>query len=220
MPGILRWPGHTKAGSVSDEPICGVDVLPTFCEIAGVEVPTDRKIDGTSFLPVFEGEKIQRKTPLYWHFIRSGSEVKVAMRDGDWKIEARIRLPVDIADKVVRKKKGKKGRPSEGLVSDKEGWVTIANLQAIADVTRVDMEMYKVAELTGFELYNLKKDIGESKDLKEIETARYAGMKEALIKMYREVKEESPAWPEWVWPRVEGKRIEWPKYKALIRPPK
>lgn len=226
VPGILRWPGHTQAGSVSDEPVGGVDVLPTFCEIADADLPTDRKIDGTSFMPLFAGEKIQRKTPLYWHFIRSGSEVKVAMREGDWKLEARVRIPAELADQVVQKKKGGEvgkagaGKPSEAMLSDKKGWVTIAKLRGTADVTGIDMEMYKVAELTGFELYNLKADVAESRDLKEVETARYEGMKEDLIKMYREVREESPVWPEWEWPRVESKRIEWPAYKAMIRPPK
>ncbi len=29
-----RWHGHTKQGSTSMEPISGVDVLPTLCELA------------------------------------------------------------------------------------------------------------------------------------------------------------------------------------------
>ncbi len=213
VPGILRWPGHTRPGSVSDEPVSGVDVLPTFCAIAGAELPSDRKIDGSNFLPLFEGGEIVRETPLYWHFIRSRSEVKVAMREGDWKLEARIKLPAELAGKLAGKSKGE-------LVSDEKGWVTMAKLRATADLTTDDMEMYKLAELTGFELYNLKDDLGETKDLKEVETARYAGMKETLLELYDEVREESPVWPEWEWPRFESERIEWPKYKAMIRPPK
>ncbi|MDZ4851713.1 MAG: sulfatase-like hydrolase/transferase [Pirellulaceae bacterium] len=88
VPGILRWPGKTKAGSVSDEPICGVDFLPTVCEITGIEPPSDRKLDGASFLPVIDGQPIVRTTPLYWHFPRGVGEPKVAMRIGDWKILA------------------------------------------------------------------------------------------------------------------------------------
>lgn len=213
VPGILRWPGHSKPGSVSDEPVSGVDVLPTFCAIAGADVPSDRKIDGASFLPVFEGGKIQRNTPLYWHFIRSSSEVKVAIREGDWKLEARIKLPADLAKRLAGKNKGE-------LVTDDKGWVTMSKLRGTADVSKDDMEMYKLAELTGFELYNLKEDLEETEDLKAAETARFEGMKEDLTKLYREVREESPVWPEWKWPRVESKRIEWPEYKALIRPPK
>ena len=92
VPGIVRWPGKTPPGLVSDEPICGVDVLPTLCEIAGVEPPTDRAIDGTSLMPLLRGESIQRKTPLYWQYNRALGWAKVVMRDGDWKILADEKL--------------------------------------------------------------------------------------------------------------------------------
>ncbi|MEZ6048066.1 MAG: sulfatase-like hydrolase/transferase [Planctomycetaceae bacterium] len=51
VPGIIRWPGHVEAGSTSAEPICGVDVLPTVCALAGVEVTVDKKLDGANLLP-------------------------------------------------------------------------------------------------------------------------------------------------------------------------
>ncbi len=90
VPGIIRWPGHTKPGQVSDEPVCGVDLLPTLCEIAGIPVPQDRAIDGTSFLPIFDDKPIQRKTPLYWQFNAARGKPKVCMRIGDWKILATL----------------------------------------------------------------------------------------------------------------------------------
>ncbi|GIW81547.1 MAG: arylsulfatase [Gemmatales bacterium] len=90
VPGIVRWPGHTKPGSVSDEPVSGVDLLPTLCAITGIDVPKDRAIDGASFLPVLEGKSIERKTPLYWQFLYASSRPKVALRDGDWKILAHL----------------------------------------------------------------------------------------------------------------------------------
>lgn len=90
VPGILRWPGKTKPGSVSDEPVCGVDFLPTACAIAGIEPPRDRKLDGASFLPVLDGKPVARSTPLYWHFNRASSDAKVALRVGDWKILATL----------------------------------------------------------------------------------------------------------------------------------
>jgi arylsulfatase A len=90
VPGIVRWPGRTKPGSASDEPVCGVDFLPTACAIAGIDPPRDRALDGASFLPILRGEPIVRRTPLYWHFNRATSEVKAAMRVGDWKILATL----------------------------------------------------------------------------------------------------------------------------------
>jgi arylsulfatase A len=88
VPGIVRWPGKVMAGRVSDEPVCGVDFLPTVCDIVGVKQPSDRPLDGTSLGPLFSGQSIARREPLYWHFNRAAGEFQVALRAGDWKILA------------------------------------------------------------------------------------------------------------------------------------
>ena len=64
VPGIIRWPGHADAGSESDEPVSAVDWLPTFCELAEGKVPTDRKLDGASLLPVLDGADPSQATAL------------------------------------------------------------------------------------------------------------------------------------------------------------
>ena len=56
-----------------------VDVLPTLCEIVGIDPPEN--LDGTSFLPLLEGKPFRRKRPLYWFFYRTSPEI--AMRVGD-----------------------------------------------------------------------------------------------------------------------------------------
>ncbi len=88
VPGIIRWPGHVVAGSESDTPVIGSDIFSTICDIVGVALPTDRTIDGASFLPVFDGKPIARKQPLYWRNHLAPEQYRVAMRDGDWKIIA------------------------------------------------------------------------------------------------------------------------------------
>ncbi|MBI5394664.1 MAG: sulfatase-like hydrolase/transferase [Verrucomicrobia bacterium] len=90
VPGIVRWPGKTQPGSASDEPVCGVDFLPTACAIAGIEPPRDRALDGANFLPVLKGKPVARSKPLYWHFNRASSDAKVALRAGDWKLLATL----------------------------------------------------------------------------------------------------------------------------------
>jgi arylsulfatase A len=86
VPGILRWPGHTKPGQLSREPFTSLDLLPSFCQLAGVARPADRAIDGSSFLPMLDGKPIERRTPLFWHYYRSIGAPKAAMRQGDWMI--------------------------------------------------------------------------------------------------------------------------------------
>jgi arylsulfatase A len=86
VPGIARWPGHIKAGRQVDVPVCSLDLLPTFCELAGVKVPSDRKYDGVSLAPLFEDKPFKREKPLFWHYFLAISKPQVAMRDGAWKI--------------------------------------------------------------------------------------------------------------------------------------
>ncbi len=86
VPGIIRWPGKTQPGQVCSAPICGLDVLPTLCKAAGIQQPTDRAIDGSCILPIFDSKPIKRKTPLYWQYDRPLGWAHLAMRDGDWKI--------------------------------------------------------------------------------------------------------------------------------------
>jgi arylsulfatase A len=88
VPGIVRWPGHTPAGAESSEPICGTDVLPTLCAIAGLNLPANRPIDGESIVPALHGRTFTRHRPLYWQYDNAIGRPKVAMRQGEWKILA------------------------------------------------------------------------------------------------------------------------------------
>lgn len=86
VPGIVRWPGTIKAGSVSDTPVIGSDIFPTICETLNIPLPNDRTIDGTSLLPLFSDQSIKREQPLYWRNHLAPTQFRVGMRIGDWKI--------------------------------------------------------------------------------------------------------------------------------------
>jgi len=174
VPGIIRWPGRVKPGTVSKEPVSGVDLLPTLCEVTGIPQPKDRKIDGTSWLPILRGKPIKRKTPLYWQFNVARTEPKVALRIGDWKILATLTGPT---------------------------------IKPFGDIRPGDQKAIKTAKLDSFLLFNLRKDIGETTDLSSREPERLKTMAAVLRRMYRDVRDESPTWPAWTWPRKEGKRI-------------
>lgn len=185
VPGIIRWPGRVKAGSTSDEPVCGVDLLPTLCEITGLKPPLDRRLDGTSILPLLAGRELSRDKPLYWQFNYAPTDPAVALRRGDWKILAKL-----------------SERPE----------------RAAASITEAMTLALKHAEPTGFELYNLKDDIGETTDLAAREPQKLAELRELLVSQFREVQRETPVWPAWEFPRYEAGRIEWPDYVAKPLP--
>ena len=94
IPFIAWWPGHIKAGTVSDLPFAFYDLMPTFCDIAGVKnfrkSYTNRSLpgdcfDGLSIAPTLLGDntKQQRHEHLYWEFHETD---QIAVRRGDWKL--------------------------------------------------------------------------------------------------------------------------------------
>ncbi|MEM8735705.1 MAG: arylsulfatase [Planctomycetota bacterium] len=81
-PLIARWPGQIEADSVSSLISAHWDMLPTFCELAKVDPPS--QIDGISIVNELtgDGEQAQHEY-LYWEFYERGG--KRAARIGDWK---------------------------------------------------------------------------------------------------------------------------------------
>ncbi len=68
VPFIARWPGKIAAGRV-DKTAClsAVDLLPTFCEIAGAKLPSSYRPDGVSQVAALMGKgKARREKPLFW----------------------------------------------------------------------------------------------------------------------------------------------------------
>lgn len=71
VPLFVVWPGVVEAGSRCSVPVIGVDLYPTFCEIAGADLPEQPR-DGTSLVPLLKGDATAAETfadrPLFWHF--------------------------------------------------------------------------------------------------------------------------------------------------------
>jgi arylsulfatase A len=88
VPGLVRWPGHIRAETVSDVPVIGTDIFTTVCAIAGIPVPADRTIDGADMRPAFDGKPVARAHPLYWRTHIASPTCRAALRIGDWKIVA------------------------------------------------------------------------------------------------------------------------------------
>lgn len=89
VPMIVRWPGKINKNSNNATPVISHDLFPTFCEVAGINVPDKPNIDGVSILPVLTGEKKLDREALYWHFphYRVGDIVPFSIiRDGEWKL--------------------------------------------------------------------------------------------------------------------------------------
>jgi len=66
VPFIVRWPGHTPAGTVCNEPVHGCDLLPTFAELASAQTGAVYGVSIASLLRDPTNKLPER--PLLWHF--------------------------------------------------------------------------------------------------------------------------------------------------------
>ena len=90
VPFLVRWPGQIKPGTLSDTPVCSIDVFPTILDAVGVTAPTDREIDGLSLLPLLRsaGQTPLKRDELIWHFphYRHAPGPYSILRKGNWKL--------------------------------------------------------------------------------------------------------------------------------------
>lgn len=94
IPFIAWWPGRVQAGTTSDLQFAFYDLMPTFCDLAGVKnfrkrytnraLPGDG-FDGISIAPTLLGnaDKQQLHDHLYWEFHETD---QIGVRRGDWKL--------------------------------------------------------------------------------------------------------------------------------------
>lgn len=85
VPWSVRWPGKIKPGSVIEDPVISLDILPTVVEAIGESVDPAWKLDGTSFLGLMTGgADALPERPLFWR--QHGSTGERAIRIGNWKL--------------------------------------------------------------------------------------------------------------------------------------
>lgn len=138
VPFVARWPGKIEAGAVdSTSLISAVDLLPTFCDIAGIQLPDTYQPDGLSQVSTLLGEAYPlRVKPLFWKMNarwpmeenRPDHWVSYAVVHHGWKLVANDDLSYvelyDIAEDVYEKKdlKEEHGDVVRNLVDQIKGW--------------------------------------------------------------------------------------------------
>jgi len=87
VPMIVRFPGVVPPGTVCREPATTADLLPTFCEAAGVPLP-EQPIDGASLLPLLKNPNASlKREAIYFHYPHyHHSRPAGAIRAGHWKL--------------------------------------------------------------------------------------------------------------------------------------
>lgn len=94
-PLIIKWPGHTKAGTTTDVPVISTDFYSTILDMIGSTTLQhgDNGADGTSLVPLLNnqapGDNLKDRA-LYWHFPHYSNHGMQspggAIRYGDFKL--------------------------------------------------------------------------------------------------------------------------------------
>jgi arylsulfatase A-like enzyme len=138
VPFIARWPGKIAAGKIDNTSlISAVDLLPTFCEIAGVTLPNDYRPDGISQVDGLKGQggKLRAK-PLFWKFdspwparkTQPDHWVSYAVMSENWKLVANTDSSYvelyDLVQDPYEKTDLKDSKPKQvkGLLKELESW--------------------------------------------------------------------------------------------------
>lgn len=147
VPFIARWPGSIPEGTVSDEPITAMDLLPTLTQLAGGAVPGDRVLDGKNIWPLLAGMP-EAKSPHEAIYYLRGRSV-AGIRVGDWKY-----LVDDVSEMKVAKVLVEL-TPEEQQLPRKERNSLIKERRRVASLKRGPTAA----------LYHLREDLGEQNNL-------------------------------------------------------
>ena len=94
VPFIVNGPG-IRAGSRVEGNIYLLDILPTVCDLAGIEIPST--VNGVSFKPVLMGEKETVREVQYGVYCGGTKPGMRSVMKGDWKL-----IKYDMMDGAVR----------------------------------------------------------------------------------------------------------------------
>ena len=94
VPLVVKGPG-IKAGSRARGNIYLLDLLSTFCDLAGIPAPATN--EGVSFKPVLEGKRETVRDVVYGAFCGGTKPGMRAVKQGDWKL-----VKFDVLDGAVR----------------------------------------------------------------------------------------------------------------------
>ena len=138
VPFVARWPGTVPAGKTDETTVlAAVDLLPTFCKLAGAAVPERAKPDGEDRSAALLGTPLNgRSRPLFWEYgrndkffgyptVKNGAREgdrspNVAVLDGSWKLLVNADgSRVELYDVVADPKESQNRAADRPVVSDR-----------------------------------------------------------------------------------------------------
>lgn len=120
VPAIAWWPGCIQAG-ITSALACGMDLMPTFMELAGLPQEKGNALDGRSLVPLFNGENWVDQRNVFWEYRNQG-----AVRQGHWKlvvVDGKVHL-FDLSKDLAEQNNLAEERPemTRSLLTDWRQW--------------------------------------------------------------------------------------------------
>ncbi len=161
VPLIVRWPGRVKPASVSDQTVCLTDWFATFAGMLEQAIPADSAEDSVDLMPVLAGKPLEG--PLREATVHHSVCGQFAIRMGDWKL-------------IEGSGDGDYPRNAQGQM-DVKSW-DLAKDPATGKWTKLDYFDFKPD--AQHQLFNLKADPGETRNLAAEQPERVARMLQRL----------------------------------------
>lgn len=101
VPFYMKYPAYTKGNKDIAAVSAHIDILPTLSEICNVALPSNKKIDGKSLVPLIKGQKIAMKDrELFFYWTRKSPEryFNMALQNGPYKLVAHTGYNASIND--------------------------------------------------------------------------------------------------------------------------
>ena len=105
VPCVMWGPGRIPAGTVCDQLMSTIDILPTIAAITGEPLPTENKIDGLDLSHLLTGKDSAQSREEFVHYTSQGK--LEGIRQGNWKL---------LVKKPKRNRRNKDAKPASAQV--------------------------------------------------------------------------------------------------------
>jgi arylsulfatase A-like enzyme len=85
VPAIMRWPGHLKPGSSSQQVMTMMDYFPTLTGAAGVKPGNKLPMDGKNLWPAITSGKVEPRDDIFFA-VESNNALRFAVHRREWKL--------------------------------------------------------------------------------------------------------------------------------------
>lgn len=161
--GTAVWPNRIKPGIKTNYPITGVDMMPTFAELAGAKLPENQPVDGKSFVNLLQGKGKMPERSIFWHY------------------------PLYMTGRPAHK-----GLPSDNVLPIYGTNIMNWRAVPASTIMKGDWKLIYFYEYEKYELYNLANDISEENDLAESEATKAKELFNELMKWVKDTDADIP----------------------------